>query len=397
MKIHLYDYLNKNKKAIIDGADFTGVEIGHTIDDFSSLSLSFVMADSVSSVNIQGFDNIYIEDDNGDIIFGGIIAGYNVKPTGGTLNAYDHRWILSKLILDEAVDLTATDDVLDVVDQLITFAKTKRAIPIDFDRDGSDINTDYRANLRFEIGDDIGGSLQKIIQTIYARWQMRYYKNGNEIYGNLVIRSVKGVSPEGVGISRSKFQSEDGKEITLFYGEGDNRSNLLDFNFVFDLSSYISRVKIGVKIDDVSQFYDADPDPTSSLFEYYFGRTEGFTTDYKVASELTAKAQATINQTYPRQDLDVTLTPTFTDRLNCGDRVNVVIDSPLLKVPYGTISARIDAVYYSMKDGYLERRLFVNTMSPQKRTGTTGFLQAISDIQQKLDGLNKNYFNSTSS
>lgn len=396
MKIHLYDYLNKNKKAIIDSAEFTAVEVGHTIDDFSSCTLSFGIADSVANVNIQGFDNIYVEDDDGFIIFGGIIAGYNVRPNGGTFTAYDHRWILSRLILDSVVDLTATDDVLDVVEQLINLAKAKRAIPIDFDRAGSAINTDFRADLHFEIGDDIGGCLQKIIQTIYARWAIRYYKSGNEIFGKLVVRSVRGVSPEGVGISRSKFQSEDGKEITLFYGEGDKRSNILDFNFVFDLSAYTSRTKIGVKINDVSLFYDAPPDPTSGAFEYYFGRTEGFVTDYKATSQATALALATINQTYPRQDLDVTLTPDFPDRLNCGDRVNVVIDSPLLQVPYGIISARIDAVTYVAKDGYLERRVFVNTMSPQKRTGTTGFLQAMSDIQQKLDGLDKNYFNSTS-
>ena len=397
MKIHIYDYLNKNKKAILDGSEFSSMQISHTIDDFSSCSFGFGVTGEVVQLDIQGFDNIYVEDDSGDIVFGGIISRYNVKPTGGTLYAIDHRWILSRLVLDTAVDLTATDDVLDIVDQLIDLAKEKRIIPIDFDRDGSAINTDYRADLHFEIGDDIAGCLQKIIQTIYARWQMRYFKNGNDIYGKLIIRSVKGVTPEGVGISRSFAQSEDGSQVSLYYGEGDDKSNLQDFDFGFDLTSYASRTKIGAKIDNASVFYDSLPPETSDTFytlEYLFGRTDGYMTDYNASSKETAIALADINRVFPGQDFDVTLSPTFDKKINCGDRVNVIISSPVLRVDRNLISVRVDAVTYTLKDGYLECRLFINTMSPQKRSGTTGLLQAISDIKQRLDGLDKNYFNS---
>lgn len=394
MRIHLYDFLNKNKKAIINAAEFTGIDIGHTIDDFSTCTLSFGIIGAVVDITVNGFDNIYVEDDNGKIIFGGIVVGYNITPNGGQFTCYDHRWILSKLLLDTAVDLTATDDVLDVVENFITTAKSKRAIPIEFDRDGSAINDDFRADLHFEIGDDIAGALQKIIQTIYARWAVRYEKVGNEIFGKLVIRSVQGVTPEGVGISRSRHKSEDGKEITLYYGEGEKKNNIQDFAFVFDLSEYTSRTKIGVKLADVSTFIDTPPNENSALFEFFFGKAEGFMTDYNANSQATAVALGQINQTYPRQDLDVTLSPEFKTLINCGDRLNIVINSPLLQIPEGQISARIDAVRYSVKDGVVERKIFVNTMSPQKRTGTTGFLQAIANMSQKLDGLNNNYFNS---
>ncbi len=398
MRIHLYDFLNKNKKATIEGAEFSGLQIGHTIDDFSSCTLNFGLTDSIINIAIQGFDNIYVEDDDGHIVFGGIITGYNVTPTSGTFNCFDHRWVLTRLILDEVITISASDDLLDKVEILLAAAKAKREIPLEFDREGSAINPDYGADLRFEIGDNIGSSLQKIIQTVYARWAVQYVKDGDVIYGKLVVRSVRGVTPEGVGISRSKFQSDDGKEITLFYGEGSERSNMQDFNFVFDLSSYTSRTKVGAKIGDVSQFFDSPvPQDVFAQFEYFFGRADGFVTDYNANSPATAYALADINRTLPRQDLDVLLTPTAGLDLNCGDRVNVVIDSPLLAIAYGVIAVRIDAITMTYKDGYFEKRLFVNTMSPQKRTGTTGFLQAVNDIKERLDGLDKNYFNSTGS
>lgn len=398
MKIHIYDYLNKNKKALIDGAEFLSIQVAHTIDDFSSCSLSFGITGTVVDTDVSGFDNIYVEDDNGNIIFGGIIQRYNVKPTGGTLYAIDHRWILTRLVLDEAVDLKATDDVLEVVGNLIDLAKVKRQIPIEFDSSNSAINTEYRADLRFEIGDDIGGCLQKIIQTIYARWQMRYYKKGNEIYGRLILRSVKGVTPEGVGISRSFAHSEDGSQETLYYGEGDSKSNIQDFDFNFDLTSYASRTKIGAKINNTSEFYDSLPPEASDSFyalEYVFGKTEGFMTDYNATSQATALALADINRVFPRQDFDIVLSPTYEKIINCGDRVNIIIDAPVLKIARNLITVRVDGVTYSTRDGILECRLFVNSMSPQKRTGTTGLLQAISGIKQRLDDLDKNYFNNS--
>lgn len=394
MKIHLYDFLNKNKKGILRGEDFSQLTINHTIDDFSSAQLSFGMGQSVIDTPIQGFDNIYIEDDQGRIIYGGIIAGYSVNSKGGVFESYDHRWVLSRLILDEPLEILEEDDLLAKVDELIDIAKAKRVIPLDFYREGSAINDHYRADLRFEVGDNIASCLQKIIQTIYARWAVRYYKSGNDIYGQLIVRSVLGVTPEGVGISRTTHKSEDGEIIKLLYSEGSDRSNIQEFNFHFDLSQYTSRAKIGAKIDNAPVFVDTAPVGISAVYESIFGRAEGYTSDYKANSYQTAQILSQINQTYPRQDIDVVLNPNFTTLINCGDRVNVVIDSPVLDTGNQDILARIDSVTYSQQNGYLERRMLVNTMSPQKRNGANGFLQKIIEIQESLDGLDKNYFNS---
>lgn len=396
MRIHLYDFTSKNKKAIIETDEFLGVDANHTIDDFSSMQITFSEAPSMIATPVQAFDNIYLEDDDGEIIFGGVVTGYQMKPTGGVLTAFDHRWVLSRLILDEARDVSADDDILDTVEDLINVAKSKRLIPITFDRENSAINPDYSTDLRFEVGDDIASAIQKIIQNIYARWAVRYYITGNEIYGNLVIRSVRGVTPEGVGISRSPHQSEDGEIIELFYGQGDQRNNIEDYTFVFDLSQYTSRAKVGTNIGGETNYYTAPPTPLSSQFEYFFGRAEGYVSDYKLNSEAAALASSQINQTLARQDFEMTLSPNFKKRLNCGDRVSVVIETPLLETGEGVVvSARIDSVTYSIKDGSLERKVFVNTMSPQKRTGTFGFLQAMSEMQQRLDGLDKNYLINT--
>jgi len=265
----------------------------------------------------------------------------------------------------------------------------------EFDREGSAINPAYQADLHFEIGDDIGSSLQKIIQTIYARWAVRYFKSGNEIFGKLIVRSVRGVTPEGVGISRSTFHSEDGELVTLFYGEGDHRTNIEDFTLVQDFVSMTTRHKIGTKVGESAAFYDSTQHLTDGYvfqLEFFYGRMEGYSSDYKANSPATGIALANISQTLPRIDIEVVPSPDFTTYLNCGDRVNLVIESPLVTGIVGN-SVRVDSITYTSKDGYLERRILLNFMSPQKRAGTTGFLQAVSEIQQKLDGLDKNYLN----
>lgn len=397
MNIHIYDYLNKNKKFKFKSEDFTSISVNLNIDNFSSCTLGFSNNPIINDKDIRAFDNIYIEDDDGNIIFGGIISGYSINAKNGQFNCLDHRWIFTRLIIDEAIVLTSSENVLDVVDTLIAVAKSKRNIPVEFSREDSAINTDYKADLRFEIGDDIGGSIQKIVQTLYARWVVKYTINENAIDGKLIIRSITGVTPQGIGISHTDFSTEDGEVVTLFYGEGNNNSNLADYTFVFDLQNYASRSKIGVKIDNISKFYVADPDTTSRGGEYFFGRTENFSTDYTANSPETALVLSTLNQVYPRQDLDCLLEPNFKTQINIGDRVNIVIDSPLLNAARQTLTARIDSIQYNYKDGYMERRLFANTMSPQKRLGATGMIEAVANMKQKLDALDQSYFNSPNS
>lgn len=396
MQIHIYDFLNKNKLAQIRGEEFLSIEVSHDIDDFSTARLIYNQASKMNGVQTLGFENIYIEDDDGNIIFGGVLAGFNISHDNASISLYDHRWILTRLVLDQVVTLDAGESVLDVVEELINAAKAKRAIPLEFYREGSAFNDDFAADLRFEVGDDIGSSLQKIIQTTYSRWAVRYLKSGNEIFGRLIVRSVRGVTPEGVGISRTIHQSEDGERIALIFGEGDQRNNIQKFELVQDFTRMTTRSKLGAKIGDVSQFFDSTvhlTDPYLSVLEFYYGRTEGYGSDYKANSAATALTLANINQTLPRTDIEITLAPTFTRHLNCGDRVGVTIISPMV-TGIADNTVRIDSITYRSRDGYLERSMLLNFMSPQKRPGTTGLLQQISDMQQALDGLDKNYFNS---
>lgn len=390
MKIHFYDQMNKNKIGLIDGDQFTSMTINHTIDDFSSCTMSHSISDPLTALRLQGLENIYVEDDNGVIIFGGVITGFAVNADGETITCYDHRWILSRLIIDEEVTLHADDDVLATIDYLVDIAKAKRNIPLEFNAEKSAINSDERADLVFAVGDNIASCLQKIIQTLYARWAVRYEKINNQIIGYLIVRSISNVTPEGVGIARTKERSEDGTLVTIFYGEGDSRSNVLGFDFNIDLSSYTARTKIGVKLNGDTQYFDSEPDEVSASFAYIFGITEGFATDYKANSEDTARSLAIINQTYPKSDCEVTLNPDFTDRFNCGDRVNLKIVSPFLE-GVNDAQVRIDGITYTRKSGYFETKLNLNTMNPQKRTGTTGILEKISSLEERLDDLNQNY------
>jgi len=68
-KIHIYDFLNKNKLAQLNAEDFVGFSINHTIDDFSTATINFNGKSTFNDVVTQGLENIYIEDDAGNIIF----------------------------------------------------------------------------------------------------------------------------------------------------------------------------------------------------------------------------------------------------------------------------------------------------------------------------------------
>ena len=395
MKIHVYDFLNKNKIALLDGSEFTAVKVDLTIDDFATASLSYNGKSRINEVATTGFENVYIEDDAGNIIFGGILASYSITETDATWTMYDHRWVLSRLILDSVIELGADDNVLDVVAELIDAAKAKRAIPLEFDLEGSAFNPDYHADLRFEVGDDIGTALQKIIQSTYSRWAVRYFKSGNEISGKLVVRSVRGVTPEGVGISRTIHQSEDGDRITMRYIEGDPTNNIQSFTITQDLSRFTTRFKLGAKVGEESLFFDSTQhltDGYTQLLEFYFGRTDGYATDYKANSAETGRSLANIYNVLPRIETQIVVSPEFTRYLNAGDRVGLTLHSPMIQgIKDNTV--RVDAITYQSRDGYFERTMLLNFMSPQVRPGTTGLLQKISDMEGQLDGLNKNYFN----
>lgn len=394
-QVHIYDFLNKNKLAQYSGAEYLSLNISHSIDDFSTATLTFNQRSRSNETQMLGFENVYIEDSEGNIIFGGLLVSFQITENVGSMTLYDHRWVLSRLILDQVVTLDSSKNVLDVVEELITAAKAKRSIPLEFYRDGSAFNPDYTADLRFEIGDDIGSCMQKIIQTTYSRWAVRYTRQENEIFGRLIVRSVRGVTPEGVGIARGFHHTEDGEFVHLIYVEGEEHNNIQSFNLVQDLSQMTTRSKLGAKIGGESKFYNStsyQTDPYLFQLEFYYGRTEGYASDYKANSAATGRTLANLNQTLPRIDADVVLAPNFTRYLNCGDRVSMSLKSPMI-IGLDKNTVRIDAISYTSKDGYLERRMFINFMSPQKRPGTNGLLQQISDMQQKLDGLDKNYLN----
>ena len=390
MIIHIYDAQNQTKLGQLNASDFTRISINRNIDDFNTAVLQHTINRNIAEVGLQGFENLYIEDNNGEIIFGGILSSYNVSSKSNTLNLLDHRWVLSRLILDSVLTVTPGDDVIDTVETLINLAKDKRNIPLVFDREASAFNETFQADLRFEVGDDFASSIQKIIQTVYARWAVEYSFIGNDIIGKLRVRSVRGVTPEGVGRASGYFTNESGEIITMRYEEGGDFNTIQDFNLTYDLSSYTSRTTVGTKIGGVNQFIVSPPEGNSAFFEATFGRAEGYTTDYKANSVKTAEVVSTINQVLPRIDIQVVLNPKSDIRIIPGDRVNLIISSPLLQGVSGNL-VRVDALTYDYNDGIFERSALLNFMSPQKRVGSTGLLQKISLIDQQLDGLNKNY------
>src|SRR5690606_10641747 len=104
-QVHIYDFLNKNKLAKYSGAEYLSLNISHSIDDFSTATLTFNQRSKSNETQMLGFENIYIEDSQGNIIFGGVLVAFQISEDVGSMTLYDHRWVLSRLVLDQVVTL----------------------------------------------------------------------------------------------------------------------------------------------------------------------------------------------------------------------------------------------------------------------------------------------------
>lgn len=391
MKLYIYDNNGRRKKGVVDGDGIESMAIDLTIDDYAALE--FTITDpTVESGTLSAFDLVHVEED-GNILFAGPVINFNITAKSETIKGYDYRWILSKILLDEPLIIKESDDFLDVFEDLLEKARSKRDIPIELDREESMLNPDFNTDLKFEVGDNIASVMKKIIEDIYARWAIRYEVKGDRIKANLVIRSVMGITPAGIGIARAKQISEDGTVIELIYSEGSQKNNIVDFNFKSDVTNFSSDIKVAYKIDGNTKYLDVPPQNFETrLFKSFFGggKFEKFVTDYKVNSQKAAKNVGGINQSVFRQDATIEVSPDFEKHLRPGDRVSLTIDSPFLN-GINENGVRVDAVNYDWKDGYFKREFVVNTLSPQKKVGNLGVLLELSNTQGSLDGLDKNY------
>ena len=390
MRVYFYDLLQNKLQLSLPVSDFSDVNIEHSIDGISSLRLGITNEFAQVPYEITPFDNIYIEDDQGRIIFGGVISGYNVQAKSGQITAYDHRFLFKRLIADKKYTISEDDNLLEKVQEVFDAAQQKRKIPIVFDRDRSAINEKYTTDLSFKVGDKYAKILKKIVKSTQSRWAIEYEKTGNSITGHLFVRSIFGVTPEGVGVSHSVDKSEDGSRINLFYKEGSQANTINNFTFRYDMAKMNTRTKVGIKTDGQKEFVDVPPNGFTARLQGRFGITESYINDYKVDSKDAAQTIGDINQNLPVQELSITLARDFKKYLRTGDRVSLEIEVPLLYFP-GEISSRIDGITYVYREGGFERQLKVNVQNPKKRIESTAIIDQIEKVNERLDDLDKDY------
>jgi hypothetical protein len=117
-------------------------------------------------------------------------------------------------------------------------------------------------------------------------------------------------------------------------------------------------------------------------------------TDYNATSAKTAESISAINQQTPKITVDAELTPDFEYFLRPGDRVSLFIDSPMLTGVNGNL-VRIETIRYQFQDGIFRRFLLLDFTSPLARDGNTQLMEQIARIDERVDRLDKNYFNNT--
>src|SRR5690606_17927922 len=126
-----------------------------------------------------------------------------------------------------------------------------------------------------------------IIEDSRSRWRLDTIYQDGVFRTSLVVRSIEGVTPEGVGIARTREKSEDGSILQLFFEKGNQLSNIQNFTIRQNISAMATRTILAYKIGEETR-YSKQSDGLSKGIQGLLGRYENFVSDYRIDSDDTA-------------------------------------------------------------------------------------------------------------
>ena len=366
MKIRIHD-INNNVKSVLSNAEgkqeFSNLEYSFSLNGVGSCSFNVLpQKDYDPTADVSGLEYVYIEDDNGEIIWGGILISFDNSVDSLKFNCLDIKFALSLVMIEE--NTVFSGNGLDIVSSLLTTAKTKRTLPITISDDSEVLGV---ADMDFLIGKDIYSCIKDVVEASESRWIINFVKTGNTINAFLVMRSISGVSPQGAGLDRSVSSSETtvNEKISLrFIENSTEKNNISDYRVNYDLRGLVSNPILSTKIAGIPTQFEAGITTYKSYLSAVFGRVEKHISNLEVNDSDTAQKLVNKEVSFPPFNPSLSLDQTVQDIINVGDRVSLTINTNLLKIgspvsdgsiDYTTpLTVRVEEKNVRVLDGYKE-------------------------------------------
>lgn len=328
MKIRLFDAIEHKPKLTLINTDkkmqYSNLTYSDSLEDIGSCSFDIVPqgdGDEVSELanEITGLEYIYLENSNGEIVWGGILASFQADEVGLSVQCIGMKYIFEFMNIETDLTVDVTGNYEDTLQFFLDLAKTKRSIPVVMSENSDVVGT---GAFSFSAGKSIYSCMKDVVNAGSIRFIFEYEKDGIYVIPKMVVRSTQGVTPEGVGLNRGLESDETDDKLQLKYTTDSPReSNLNSVSVNYDLRGMVSKGTLVASIGGTPTTFTSN----SLALQSFFGKVEKFEINYEVNDSDTAQAVVNKFVTYPPFRATVGLTPDFDFELNVGDRVGFLL------------------------------------------------------------------------
>jgi hypothetical protein len=338
--------------------------------------------------DIIGLERMYIEDDFGNIVWGGFNTSFRATENKTAFVCTEMKNYFTRI---KSPIKEISGNGLDSIKSILNSINSEIKIHED-----SEIVDD--AKIRLGENATVYDAIKSIINATYSRWILIHEKKDGLIETKLLCRSIKGVMPEGIGLDRSRYSKEveDKDKRYFIYNEVDNnRNNVLSFTVNQIHDSVVTKCTVRYKEDGVSKSVTSAVTPTSLYIESLFGVHEKVISSNEIITTEHAQIVADREIVAPETEVTINAYPEKEDKISVGDRVDFQIFSGAFitagldgdnNVIVGSSRYRVEEKKVVYKDGYLEisYKLTQRNTVPYSYTLT----EKIADIKRTNDRIN---------
>lgn len=341
MKILVYNHDGTRFKKLLENnsvkLDYTDLSYSSSLEGLGSCSFKLPKSDPTEFIGKNYFDildedfigleRIFLQDDNGDIVWGGINNTFDGDTDSSQIKCKELKSYFSSL---KCPFSTATGNGLVAINSILATSGSTITL-----HDDSNIVDDI--DIKLSANATVYDAIKSIIEGTYSRWILVHEKIGDVVQTKLLCRSIIGVSPAGVGLDRSKDSLEvdaDGKRYFIYDEVNTERTNILNYKASQKHDSVVSNCIVQYKdisgVQQVAQSMepvDGETHNSPSIVNYYYGKKEKVITSLEIRKPEHAQALANREVQFPDTSIKLTLYPQADDDIFVGDRVDFQIFS----------------------------------------------------------------------
>lgn len=341
MRILVYRHDGGAIKQVFDNNSvnlgYTDLQYSSSLEGLGSCSFKLPKSDprkfiglnyytEVLTQELIGLERVYLQDDNGNIVWGGINSTFDGDTEGADVKCIEMKSYFKTL----STSFTgANGNALVAIQSILTASGSDITLHED-----SNIVDDV--NVKIPSNATVYDAIKLIIEASYSRWILVHKKVNGLIETKLLCRSIIGVSPAGVGLDRSKDSDEvqDNEKVFYIYDEvNTERSNLVSYKASQKHESVVSNCIVqykdagGVEQSAQSQEPVGGEHNSPAVIEYFFGKNEKTITSLEIIDASHAQDVANREVQFSDTRVSVNLYPQAEDNVFVGDRVDFQIFS----------------------------------------------------------------------